>query len=229
MLGYEHKIWGPLSLNIQGFYKSLFNLTQRSGNTAIRNGIAVEERFSNNGRGKAYGAEILLRYNADGRFSGWITYSYTKSKREFLNSAGEYQEFLSNHDQPHNLTALGTIELFDVWEGLSAGFRLRFGSGNPYSRIIGSIYYADYDTYGRISTKSNNARLPNFFELDLRFDKKWTFNKWFLSVYIDVLNVTDYKNYSESDSISYNFDYSEYKLKRQFPPRFPTVGFSFEY
>jgi hypothetical protein len=48
------------------------------------------------------------------------------------------------------------------------------------------------------------ARLPSFNQLDLRVDKTFTFNRWRLSAYLDVQNVTRAEN---PEAVRYNFDY----------------------
>jgi hypothetical protein len=65
-----------------------------------------------------------------------------------------------------------------------------------------------------------STRQPDFVQLDLRVDKKFLFNAWWLDVYIDVTNVTDRKNV---DGYAYSFDYT-----RRAPvtgiPIFPSLG-----
>jgi hypothetical protein len=36
----------------------------------------------------------------------------------------------------------------------------------------------------------NSARLPPFYRLDLRVDKKWTFETWWFALYFEFINVT---------------------------------------
>ena len=48
--------------------------------------------------------------------------------------------------------------------------------------------------------------MPDFFQLDLRVDKKWTFRRWTLSAYVEVQNVTNREN---PEAPAYSFDYSK--------------------
>ncbi len=226
--GIEQHIWGPITADVQLYYKDLFGLTEPSNNIIVRDGELVEERYNNSGGGKAYGAEFLLRYNADGRFFGWLSYTYSKTKRDSSNiGIGDEDVSGDQYDQPHNLTAVGTLELPEIWNGLSAGFRLSYGSGNPYRKIENAIFDADGGSFNGIQSKDWNARLPDFFQLDLRIDKKWTFKTWSFAAYLEAKNVTNRKN---ADEINYNYDYSKSSFSAEFPPTIlPSFGLRAEY
>jgi TonB family protein len=224
-VGVEQRIRGPISADVQLYYKSLFDLVLPSLRTVVRDGQLVDERFSNAGTGKAYGAELLLRYNPDGRFFGWLAYSLSKSKRDQNVVGGRIDATGDEFDQPHNLTAVGTLELPEVWNGLSAGFRLRYTSGNPYRKVTGSAYDVDWNDFQRISEQEVSSRLPAFFQLDLRVDKKWTFQTWTLGAYLDVQNVTNRKNVVQ---VTYNHDYTLSGYLTGLPI-FPSFGLRAEY
>ena len=53
------------------------------------------------------------------------------------------------------------------------------------------------------------SRLPIFHQLDIRVDKTWAFEKWKLSVYLDVQNVYNQSN-PEGVSSNYNFTQNSY-------------------
>jgi hypothetical protein len=44
--------------------------------------------------------------------------------------------------------------------------------------------------------------------LDVRIDKRWTFNRWILDTYLDVQNVYNHKI---PEGLTYNYDYSQSK------------------
>jgi TonB family protein len=205
-VGVERKLLSQLSLDLEVYYKRLFDLATPSSGTVIRNGQVVPEHFRSAGTGKAYGTEVLLRWDPDGRFFGWIAYSLSRSKRDQASNGGTLQEEGNAYDQPHNLVAVGTLELPEIWTGLSTGFRLRYTSGNPYERVQGAVYDADGDRYQPLTTGRYDSRMPDFFQLDLRVDKKWTRRLWILSTYLEVQNVTARNN---AEFPAYNFDYSK--------------------
>jgi TonB family protein len=205
-VGVERKFLPQLSMDLEVYYKSLFDLALPSSGLVVRNGQEVPEHFRSGGTGNAYGAELLLRWDPDGRFFGWIAYSLSRTRRDQAVDGGRLQAEGNAYDQPHNLVALGTVELPELWQGLSAGFRLRFTSGNPYERIHQAVYDADSDAYQPITTGKLDSRAPDFFQLDLRVDKKWTYRLWSLSTYLEVQNVTARQN---PEAPAYSFDYAK--------------------
>jgi TonB family protein len=205
-VGVERKFLPQLSLDLELYYKRLFDLAQPTAEVVVRNGQEVPLHFVSAGTGKAYGAEALLRWDPDGRFFGWIAYSLSRTKRDHPNSGGQLEQEGNAYDQPHNLVAVGTLELPEIWNGLSTGFRLRYTTGNPYERVRSAVYDADSDEYQPIRTGKYDARMPDFFQLDLRVDKKWTHRLWTMSTYLEVQNVTLRKN---AEFPAYNYDYSK--------------------
>ncbi len=151
-VGLERRFLPQLSLDLELYYKRLFDLAIPSDGVVTRNGQQAPEHFRSAGSGRAYGAELLLRWDPDGRFGGWIAYSLARVRRDQSVSGDRLEQEGSAYDQPHNLVALGTVELPELWTGLSAGFRLRFTSGNPYERIQGAVYDADADRYRALAT-----------------------------------------------------------------------------
>jgi hypothetical protein len=204
--GAERKILSQLSLDVEVYTKRLFDLAVPSSGTVTRDGREVPEHFRSAGTGRAYGTEVLLRWDPDGRFFGWIAYSFSRTKRDQPNQGDTLQAEGNEYDQPHNLVAVGTLELPEVWTGFSTGFRLRYTTGNPYERIRSAVYDADADRYQPLTTGRLSSRMPDFFQLDLRADKKWVHRLWTLSTYVEVQNVTFRKN---PEYPAYNFDYSK--------------------
>jgi outer membrane receptor protein involved in Fe transport len=216
MVGAEQRIFGPLSLDLQLYYKRLFDLVLPT---------EAEQRYTNDGTGRSYGAELLLRWNPGGRFFGWVAYSVSRSERDQQVVGGTMMPSGDAFDQPHNVVALGTVELPEVWEGFSAGFRVRYATGNPYRRTVSAVYDADADAYRPVVEASANERIPDFFQLDLRADKRWTYRSWILSAYLEVQNATNRKN---PEDAAYNYDYSERGWLTGLP-LFPSFGIRAEY
>jgi hypothetical protein len=67
--------------------------------------------------------------------------------------------------------------------------------------------------------------MPAFFSADLRIDKRFTFDTWVLTTYLDVQNVTNRQN---REAVAYSFDYSEQGFVNGLPI-FPSLGLRVEY
>jgi hypothetical protein len=115
--------------------------------------------------------EVLLRRKL-GRVTGWLSYTLSKSERVF--SCGLRP---SDFDQRHILNAVVQVRL--PWK-LMVGAHLYFATGRPYT---------SYAQNG-IDAIRNDARLPDYVQLDLRIDREWLFKKWALSAFLEVLNAT---------------------------------------
>ena len=225
MIGVEQRLFGPLSLDLQLYYKALLDLVLPTDGVVVRDGQRVAERYTNGGTGKAYGTELLLRWNPGGRFFGWVAYSLSRSIRDQKVVGGTIMPAGDEFDQPNNVVALGTLDVPELWNGLSAGFRVRYTTGNPFRRTVSAVYDADADRYQPIVEAAAGARTPDFFQLDLRTDKRWTYRTWMLSLYLEVQNVTNRKNV---ESVAYNFDYSQQGWMTGMP-LFPSFGIRAEY
>jgi hypothetical protein len=166
------------------------------------------------GRGRAWGGELLVRKRA-GRWTGWLAYTYARSLRRG-DPAREpaYQPYVL--DQPHVLTALGSVDL-GRWR---LGARLRAASGNPYTPVIGAYFDGDRVEYRARDGDVLSARLPAFFQLDLRIDRTWRRPWGELRAFLDVQNATNRVN---AEGVAYNFDYTEHSYTRGLPA-FPSIG-----
>jgi hypothetical protein len=119
-------------------------------------------------RGRAYGAELLLRRADRGRLYGWLAYTLSWSLRQ--DTSGVFGP--SDWDQRHILN-------------LVAGYRLRGG----YS--VGARFH--YNTGRRapiVGSGGDYQNLPAFYQLDLRAEKRIIFDRFVMSVYADFANVT---------------------------------------
>ncbi len=201
--------WRPLPglfISIEGFYKKLTSLVVASPTSNIS--------LDNNGIGRIYGVELLVRKELTDNLFGWIAYTLSRSQR--IDQPGEqWRPF--DLDQPSNLTIVASYKLPF---GFQFGGRFRLISGNPDTPVIGARYFASTDTYSPIYGTTNSSRLPLFHQLDLRVDKLWTFDQWTLDLYIDVLNVY---NHRSIEGTQYSYDYSQSSYIQGLPV-LPSLG-----
>ncbi|MEQ1876230.1 MAG: TonB-dependent receptor plug domain-containing protein [Bdellovibrionia bacterium] len=174
-------------------------------------------RYSTDGTGRAYGAEIFSRFEK-GQWSGWLSYTYSKSTRQNP-FEGDYT---FRYDQTHNVNFILSFKTAARWE---FGTRIRYVTGNPETPVIGSRFDSDNDTYVPIDGSLNSERLPAFFQADFRIDKKWVYQTWILNGYLDIINATNVKNV---ENTSYNYDYSEKRYVSGLPV-IPSLGIKAEF
>jgi outer membrane receptor for ferrienterochelin and colicin len=195
--GVERRVAEGLDLDATAFYKRLSRLVVRNEAASLD---PAAPRYLNQGRGRVYGLEVLLRARLGERFFGWIAYTYQRSLRT---DAPGLPERRFDQDQPHILTALGTWRASARW---AFGARFRLVSGNPYTPVTGSVYDAGSDVYVPTFGGTNAGRLGTFTALDLRVDRTWIWDRWRLSAYLDVQNVT---NRGNQEGWQYSFDYRQ--------------------
>lgn len=216
--------WRPLEyleFDVTLFYRDLFNILSNTDAIDVdpQTGETDPVIFSNEGEGRAYGAEVLIRHHPQNRFFGWLAYTLSRSER--LNKiTDDFEPF--RYDQTHILTLVAGYNLpynFDI----SARFRLV--TGNPYTPVVGSAWDSDSDDYVRVLGRPFSARRSAFHQLDLRVDRKFVFDSWILGLYLDVLNVYNAEN---PEGINYNYDFTESAPVRGLPI-LPTFGVSAQF
>ncbi len=190
--GFELSLWDRVTVDLQGFYKVLYDLP-----------VQPAEFFPtvlvvNEGAGRIYGLELLARHKPVGRFFGWI--AYTLMRAEETPHPGDPSRPME-WDQTHILTAVASYKL--PWNFEVSG-RFRVVTGNPFTEVATAVYDEDDDNYNRIASSCIRcARLPAFHQFDLRLDRKWVWDTWMLGVYLDVQNVY---NQANVEGIRYNYD-----------------------
>ncbi|HWF85652.1 MAG TPA: hypothetical protein VG222_12425, partial [Vicinamibacterales bacterium] len=191
--GFELQPTPTLHVEAEGFYKDLRDLVVPGEN-------ASDPIFVNGGIGRVYGGELLVRQELWHNFFGWIAYTLSRSERK------DYPDkdwHVFQFDQTHILTLIGSYKLP---RGYQVGIRFRYVTGNPYTPVASAYFNSNSDRYIPVNGPMYGARLPSFNQLDIRFDKTWTFNRWKLSVYVDLQNVYRAPN---PEGITYNYNYTQ--------------------
>ena len=155
--------------------------------------------LTNDGRGRAYGGELLVRQQLWHNFFGWVAYTLSRSERK--DHPGEAWHRLPVRPD-HILTLIASYKLP---RGFQVGARYRYVTGNPYTPVVGAYYDANAIATRRSPGAPFSARLPSFNQLDLRVDKAWTFDRWRFSLYLDVQNVYRARPTRRRSSYNYNF------------------------
>jgi len=192
--GGSFKLRPTLTLEIIGFYKKLWDLVSRSELASP----PVAQALTQDGVGRSYGGQVLLRQELMKGFFGWVTYSLIRSERK---DHPDQAWRLFDYDQTHVLAVLASYQFGHGFEG---GARFRYTTGAPRTPVTGSFLVGNED-YDPIFGAHNSIRLPAFYQLDARVERAWVFRRAKLNVFLDVQNVTNRKNPEE---IIYNAQYT---------------------
>ncbi|MFL5357657.1 TonB-dependent receptor domain-containing protein [Archangium sp.] len=199
-VGVERQFTDALSLDVQVYYKDLFDQAESVPASSNPDADASLPLYASTGKGRGYGVELLLRHQLTKNFFGWIAYSL--SRTEYLDS-GTGKMRHGPLDQPHNLVAVASYKLP---HDFIAGVRLRYSSGPLDTPIQGAIYDANANYYFPLASEPFSRRLPAFFQTDVRLDKRFVYDNWMLALYVDVQNVTNRQNVEGTLN---NFDYTQ--------------------
>lgn len=154
-------------------------------------GTFGDEEVLSNGKGRAYGMELLYQ-NKD--IMGLnLTISYTLVRSEFIDIAGKY--IPSAWDNKHIFNLLLRKDFSTNWD---IGIKWRFVGGSPYTpaNLEKSALVEAWDVRGQTYpdySRYNSQRLGAFHQLNLRVDKEFFFDKWSLISYIDIQNIYNFK------------------------------------
>jgi len=212
-LGVEQKFGHGLELTTTGFYMDRSNLiVYAQGDRTTQMDDDGSGTFDNEGEGRTYGAETLLRLRTDD-FFGWIAYTLSRSERRD-HPMDDWRLF--DQDQTHNLVLVASYKL-GRWQ---LGGRFQYTTGSPFTPVSSATFMSDANeyqpTYGAINSKRNPAN----HQLDLRVDRFFQFEHWKLAAYLDVANVYLHAAVVDRD---YSYDYSE-REETTGIPILPSIG-----
>ncbi len=178
--------------------------------------------YRNSLRGYARGVELFLRRSSANRFTGWISYAYGHTgMRDGGEPAGSNNRFPSEFDQRHTVNLYGGYRLKPT---VNLSLRWNYGSGFPIPGFLqknGSFY--------NLTSVRNQLRLSPYSRIDFRVNKSWTRDKWKLTLYGEVVNLTNRANYIFDSFDGYNSRtlQSFLTLDTMFPI-LPSAGIVFE-
>ncbi|WP_049756633.1 TonB-dependent receptor [Chloroherpeton thalassium] len=186
------------SFSVEGFYKRYsdypFSLTDgiSMANKGSGFGIFGAEEVSSASKGRSYGVEFLYQQKLYHGFYGIFSYTFVKS--EFDNGDGNYVPSAWDYGNIVNFT-IGK-QFGNNWE---VGAKFLYNGGTPYTPydVAASSKIENWEKRGSgILDYSllNTERSEPFYELDIRIDKKFYFEKWNLNIYLDIRNVLNYQD-----------------------------------
>ncbi|HUS02986.1 MAG TPA: TonB-dependent receptor [Chitinophagaceae bacterium] len=184
-----------IETSVEVYFKNLKNyLDYKSGATLVLNQHIETDVI--NSKGKAYGAEIMIKKKT-GKLNGWVSYTYSRTllKMDDPNIAavvnrGEY--YPANSDKPHDATLVSN---FAINHRLSLSLNVLYSTGRPITLPIGRFYYGG--SQRALYSDRNAYRIPDYFRSDFSMNidgnhkvHQRTHNSWTIGVY----NLTARKN-----------------------------------
>ena len=213
VLEFTRQVSEGTEFKFAGYYKDLANLVTNDDDMI----------YLNQGVGFAQGTEVFLRHRAGDRFLGWGSYAYGLSKRR--DRPEELYRYYS-FDQTHVATLAATYRLTPTWE---IGVKWQYRTGNPYTPVQGATLQTDprngESIYIPTYAETNSGRLPPYHRLDVKLSKAFRFERWEMSLFLELLNAYNRKNLLD---FSYNDDYTEKDEIYQFPI-IPYLGVTTEF
>ena len=188
--GIEQGLTDKLNLDVQLYYTNRDLLVQSTDRVVSVAGSDQVDPvfFDNGGRGNTLGMELLLRQEITEYLYGWIAYTLSRTVVDLDEDDSSFSQ--TDFDQTHILTVVAQTNLP---YGFTLGARFRVVSGNLQRFPLGSVHDLDTTNYRGVG-QSTRERLPFFHQLDVRLDRKWVFEQFSATAYIDVLNVYNNTN-----------------------------------
>ena len=154
---------------------------------------AASPRYLNSLRGYSRGFEVFVQRSSANRATGWVSYAFGRTG---MRDAVTNNRFPSDYDQRHTLNIYGGYRLKPT-VNLSA--KVSYGSGFPipgYLQQVGALYY--------LSDVRNQLRMQAYLRTDVRVNKSWTKDKWKMTLFGEVINLTNRTNYIYDSFNGYN-------------------------
>ncbi len=182
-------------VSVEGFYKVYDNYpfslrdSISLANQGADFGVIGNEAVISAGQGRAYGVEFLVQRKLYKGLYGIAALTLVRS--EFSDLDGNFAP--STWDNGYILSITAGKKFKKNWE---FGTRIRALGGTPFTpfdrqtsslRSVWDIRGQGVFDFARLNTGRN----PDVYQIDVRLDKKYFFDKWSLNVYIDIENVTN--------------------------------------
>ncbi len=199
VLGLEYNTQKNTRFTIEGFYKyyQQYPLEKVLGDTIpLANlgadfGVVGNRPVAGFTDGRSYGVEFFAQQRLNKGFYGM--FALTLFTSEFKDKNGIYVQ--SSWNNRYILSMTGGKVFKRNWE---LGAKFRYTGGSPYTPydVSSSSLKSNYYIYpkGIQDWKYLNAKtLNDFYQLDMRVDKKYPFRKFTLNLYLDIQNITGNK------------------------------------
>jgi hypothetical protein len=218
-----------VEVSVEMYYKWLDNIIDYKTGAELTLNDNIEKDILQ-GKGKAYGIELLLRKKA-GKFNGWLGYTYS---RTFLQLDSRFDQdrvnkgnfFPANYDKPHDVSL---VTNYKVTRRYSLALNFSYSTGRPITYPVGLYKFGG--SYRINYSDRNQYRIPDYYRLDLGLNiegnhkiKKLAHSFWTISIY----NVLGRKNPYSIYFVVKDNTIKAYKLSI-FGAPIPTITYNFRF
>ncbi len=174
--------------------------------------------YVNSLRGYSRGFEVFVQRSSANRATGWISYAFGRTG---MRDGVTGNRFPSDYDQRHTLNVYGGYRLKPT---VNLSTKVSYGSGFPipgYLQQVGTLYY--------LGAVRNQLRMAAYVRTDVRVNKSWTKDKWKVTLFGEVINLTNRTNYLYDSFNGYNSrTYQAFLTLDTMFPILPSAGIVFE-
>lgn len=190
------------TISLESYYKDFKNLIDyKNGANLIFTDYIETELL--NGRGRAYGLEMMLEKKS-GKFTGWISYTLARTERqvdrgndptEWIND-GEW--YAANYDKTHDFTFVSSYSFSEKWD---VSLNFAYQTGRPMTPPESRAYFETI-AYP-VTINRNTQRIPDYHRLDIAAN--YHFSKKEGKRYMHSLNFGIYNVYGRRNAYSVFF------------------------
>ena len=205
-LGFEQNLYGFLLLKVAAYYK---DVTEQPGWIYYQNvnASAAYYKSSNNNYADIRGFEVTLTKNMGRWVSGFINYTYDVSSSGYFGLRKEYQDpneqriYLSENPyqpKPHPRPYARLNVNFHSPDEYGPQMLSFYPLGSWNLNILANWKAGRYATYNpnKIPGIVDNVRYRDYYNLDLRLAKTFSFASRKIQLYMDVDNVFNVKRFN---------------------------------
>ncbi|HVX25586.1 MAG TPA: TonB-dependent receptor [Parafilimonas sp.] len=229
-IGYYHNFkQNTIETSIEIYYRNMYHyLDYKSGATLVLNHHIETDVL--NAKGRAYGAELLIR-KTEGKLNGWLSYTYSRIQLKTDDPLAEKPVnngdwYPADYDKPNVVNFIGN---YRINHRFSLSLNVVYSTGRPITLPIAEYYYAN--SYRVLYSNRNEYRIPDYFRSDFSMNLDGNYkihqrvhNSWTFGVY----NFTARKNPYSVFFQSQNGHVQGYKLSI-FGTAIPFITFNFKF
>jgi hypothetical protein len=187
-LGFEQRIGASMRWQVTLFDREESGFFRRPGaETRLVNGRVVRgvatAAYENQLDGFARGVEFLLQRRSTRGVSGWLAYSYGRTRRT---DGQTHETYWGDLDQRH---AVNLYLSFRVSDRTNVSTKIRAGTNVPAPG-----YYVQQGSDFFVSSTRNTLRLPTYSRVDVRANRTFNWSRKRLTLFAEVINLLNREN-----------------------------------